>query len=509
MHKGYVKKISLFFLIAMMVFLPFTSGEKALFFPSSGESTHVASAKSAQLDDKIEQILNDESLNGAVTGVSILNAANGESLFENLGDTRLHPASNMKLLTGVAAMETLGADYQFTTEVLTDGRIKGKVLHGNLYLKGKGDPTLMERDLDQFAKELKAKGIKNIKGNLIADDSWYGDVRLSQDINWSDEPFYTAAQISALTLAPNEDYDAGTVIVEVTPSTKVGESAQVKLTPETDYVTIVNKAKTVAEGAEKDISIEREHGSNNIVIEGTIPTDGSRSRSWSSVWEPTGYALDVFKKSLEENGIKFIGKSEAKLGVTPKEATVLTSKKSMPLKDLFIPFMKLSNNGHAEVLVKEMGKIVHNEGSWDKGLQVVEETISALGINTETIMFRDGSGMSHKNMVPANEISQMLFAIQDKSWFPAFEKSLPVAGNSERFVGGTLRNRMTEEPAKGNVLAKTGSLTGMSALSGYVTTKDGEELIFSIMVNNYLGSSSAITAIEDKIATTLAKHEFE
>ncbi|WP_099159019.1 D-alanyl-D-alanine carboxypeptidase/D-alanyl-D-alanine endopeptidase [Virgibacillus ndiopensis] len=506
--KGYVKHISIFFLIAVVVLLPFTNGEKTSPFTASGETTQVASAESIHLDDKINKILQNEHLEGTTTGVSIRSAETGEILFESFGDTRLHPASNMKLLTGASALETLGPDYTFTTEVLTNGSIKGKTLHGNVYLKGKGDPTLMKEDLDQFAQDLKAKGIKNIKGNLIADDSWYDDVRLSQDLNWSDEPFYTGAQVSALTLSPNEDYDAGTVIVAVTPATKAGEKAQVKLTPETDYVKIINKAKTVEADKEKDISIEREHGSNNIVIEGTIPVDGSRSRSWVSIWEPTGYALDVFKKSLEENGIKLVGNAGTEMGVTPKDATVLTLRKSMPLRDLFIPFMKLSNNGHAEILVKEMGRIKYDEGSWDKGLEVVEEVLSNIGLNSETLRLRDGSGMSHKNMIPANELSQLLYAVQDKSWFPDLKNALPVAGMSERFVGGTLRYRMTEEPTKGNVKAKTGSLTGVSTLSGYVTSKDGKELIFSIMVNNYLGSSSAITNIEDEIATVLAKHEF-
>jgi len=363
----------------------------------------------------------------------------------------------------------------------------------------------MKEDLDQFAAELKDMGIKNIKGDLIGDDTWYDDVRLSLDLNWSDEPYYTGAQVSALTLSPNEDYDAGTVIVEAHPGDNTGDEAEITVTPATDYVTIVNKTETVPAGENKDISIEREHGSNDIVVEGTIPEDGTRSRSWVSVWEPTGYAVDVFKKSLEEHGLKFIGNSgDVKTGETPENANVLASRKSMPLEELYIPFMKLSNNGHGEILTKEMGRVVHDEGSWDAGIDVIEDFITELGLDSDTILLRDGSGMSHKNMIPANELSKLLTAVKDKSWFTAFENSLPVAGASERFVGGTLRYRMTEEPAQGNVVAKTGSLTGVSALSGYVTSQDGEELVFSIMLNNYLGSSD--TEIEDSIATTLAEH---
>lgn len=503
--KGYAKQLFLFFLLAMVVVMLFASQEKP--FVTASEDTAETVNENDKLADKLDEILRHESLEGTSTSVSVREANTGEQLYAHSGDERLHPASNMKLLTGAAAMETLGPDYQFTTEVLTDGNIRGNALHGNLYLKGKGDPTLMKGDLDQFAKELKDQGISIIQGDLIGDDSWYDDVRLSQDLNWSDEPYYTGAQVSALSLSPNEDYDAGTVIVEVYPADEAGGDPDVSVTPATDYVTIVNEAKTVPAGGNKDISIERQHGTNDILIEGTIPVDGTRSRSWVSVWEPTGYALDVFKKSLEENGIKLTGNSDVTRGVAPEDATVLASRKSMTLEELFIPFMKLSNNGHGEILAKEMGKVVHGEGSWDKGIDVIEDVAVDLGVDRDTILLRDGSGMSHKNMIPSNELTKFLTAIQDKSWFPAFENSLPVAGAPERLVGGTLRYRMTSPPAQDNVVAKTGSLTGVSTLSGYVTSQDGRELVFSIMLNNYLGNSD--TSIEDSIATTLAEHEFQ
>ncbi len=497
------KRGLLAFLLIFMITVPFIAQNQAPSVNASNETTEETS-----LADKLNQILSNNVLDGTTTGVSIRNADSGELLFSYYGDHRLHPASNMKIITSVAALEKLGADYRFSTEVLTDGLMGGEVLQGNLYLKGKGDPTLLKEDLDQFAADLKAKGITNIHGNLIGDDTWYDDVRLSQDLNWSDEPFYTGAQVSALTLSPNKDYDAGTVIVEVFPAEEVGGSPIVKLTPHTDYVNIINKAKTVSSDHSRAISIEREHGSNNIVIEGVIPAEGSNARSWVSIWEPTGYAVDVFKKSLEEQGIKFVGNAKTKVGVTPVDATVLTAKESMPLEDLLIPFMKLSNNGHGETLTKEMGKVVHDEGSWDKGLDVMEDVVTEFGMNGDTILLRDGSGMSHKNMIPANELSQLLFEVQDEEWYPAFERSLPVAGHSERLIGGTLRYRMADGPAAHNVKAKTGSLTGVSSLSGYVTSKDGQKIVFSIVINNALGSSSKLRAIEDAIATELANYEF-
>ncbi|RDW16754.1 D-alanyl-D-alanine carboxypeptidase/D-alanyl-D-alanine endopeptidase [Oceanobacillus chungangensis] len=495
----------LFLLIMVTVAISLINKDEPPIIKASNEISE--KEKSRTLSEKMAAILKDESLDGASVGISVRKAETGEEIYAYQGDLRLHPASNMKILTAAASLDTLGPDYQFTTEFATDGKIKGKVLQGNLYIRGKGDPTLLKEDLDQAAIELKEQGINRINGNLIGDDQWYDAIRLSQDLNWSDESFYTGAQVSALTLSPNNDYDAGTVIVEVIPGTKLGGPGKVTLTPNTDYVTILNKTEIVAANEAKDLTIEREHGTNTIIVEGKIPLKGANSKEWIAVWEPTGYVLDVFKQSLEQQGIKFIGNSKVQTGVTPENATVLTTVKSIPLNELLLPFMKLSNNGLGETLSKEMGQVVHSEGSWEKGLEVIAETAAESGVNPDTVRFRDGSGMSHKTLIPASGLSNLLYHVQQKDWYADFEFSFPVAGMEERLVGGTLRHRMKEEPAKGNVIAKTGSLTGVSSLSGYVTSLDGEKLIFSIMVNNFL--SSSVTSIEDAIATVLATHEFK
>ncbi|MGE6487147.1 D-alanyl-D-alanine carboxypeptidase/D-alanyl-D-alanine endopeptidase [Paenisporosarcina sp. NPDC076898] len=491
-----LKKYILFLLIAVLAIYPFTDGTK--------QQTAIATDEYAQLGISINKILQDERLDGATTGVSIRKATSGELIYDHFGETRLHPASNMKLLTGAAALETLGENYRFSTEVLTDGTVKNGMLHGDLYLKGKGDPTLLKEDFDVFAQNLAAQGIKKINGNLLGDDTWYDNVRLSQDITWTDESYYYAAQVSALTASPNADYDAGTVIVEAHANENVGEPATIKVLPATDVVNIINRSKTVGADQTKKLTIEREHGSNNIIIEGTVPVGGTVTREWIAIWEPSYYALDLFKKSLEEKGIQFVGKSKITLAKAPSNAQLLTFKHSMTLKELFIPFMKLSNNGHAEVLAKEMGKVVYGEGSWDKGLQVIEENSALLGLDMENIQIRDASGMSHVNLIPSNELTSLLVAVQMEPWYQTFLTSLPVAGVSERFVGGSLRNRMKVSPTAGNVKAKTGTLTAVSALSGYVTTKDGELLTFSIMINNDL---AAVTPIEDQITTAIANYK--
>lgn len=491
--------------IIALVLLPFGQRKTEKLVPASNEMIQtVSKIHEPNKFSELYEILNDSRLQGATTTISIRNAASGESVYEQLGDTRVHPASVMKLLTGAAALEMLGQDYTFKTDLYMDGEMRGGVLHGDLYLRGRGDPTLTKTDLTAFVSELKTKGVQMINGNVYGDDTWYDDIRLSQDLNWSDELVHTGAQVSALTLSPNNDYDAGTVIVEVAPAKKSGQAGKVSMVPANRYMTVVNHTKTVAKGEKKRLTVERQHGSNILVVSGTIPVGAKKTRSWASVWEPTNYTVSLFKQIIEEQGITFSETPIVARGTVPRGATLLTSKQSMPLSELFILFMKLSNNGHAEVLVKEMGRAMGGVGSWGKGLAVMESTLADMGIDTATLLLRDGSGMSHKNLVTANEVTHLLYAVQSKSWYPAFLNSLPVAGNEERFVGGTLRNRMKGTAAAGNVWAKTGSLNGVTTLSGYVETKSGETLIFSIMVNNYL--SNTVNEVLDEVVIALANY---
>ncbi|MEN2766656.1 D-alanyl-D-alanine carboxypeptidase/D-alanyl-D-alanine endopeptidase [Ornithinibacillus xuwenensis] len=422
-------------------------------------------------------------LTGSLIGVSIRSRKSGELEYEHMGNIRLHPASNLKLFTCAAGLDVLGEDYLFKTELWTDGEIVDERLLGNLYLKGKGDPTLLIADFERFAHVLKERGISQITGNIIGDDSWYDSVRLSKDLNWSDEHCYYGAQVSALTASPTEDYDSGTIMLEISPTNHAGDSPNITVTPENDYVQIINKAITsysTTSEEEPELTITRRHGENLVIVEGIIPTDSEAVREWIAIWEPTYYALHLFQQALSKKEIKLNGNIIT--GTTPSQALLISECQSMPLAELCTPFMKLSNNGHGEVLVKEMGKVMKGDGSWDSGLEVLNSRIQEWGVDIEKLVVRDGSGISHVNLVPANEISKLLFHVQKEKWFPSFYQSLPVAGDQNRMVGGTLRDRLDGL----NVNAKTGTIMGVSTLSGYLTTREGEELIFSIMLNNLL-----------------------
>ncbi|GAB3064412.1 D-alanyl-D-alanine carboxypeptidase/D-alanyl-D-alanine endopeptidase [Virgibacillus ainsalahensis] len=443
----------------------------------------------AQLDQYIKT---EEKLRGELIGISIRSALTGEKRYDHMGNTRFSPASNLKLLTAAAAISVLGEDYTFSTEIRTNGEVKGNKLEGNLYLKGKGDPTLMPEDLEKFANEIQSKGIISIEGDILADDTWYDNVRLSADLNWNDEQYHYGAQVSALTVSPDENYDAGSVIVEVIPGNTIGARPIVHLSPGTDYIQIINEAVTVSANKEAELLVERKHAENTVIVKGTISLKGEIEKERMSVWNPTTYALHLFKQALLKHGITWSGTVRA--GGISEQTNMLLNKYSIPLARLLVPFMKQSNNGHGEALVKEMGKVIYGKGSWEKGIEVMKAELSKFKIDMDSISIRDGSGISHFNLIPPNEISMLLYEVQQKEWFSTYLHSLPIAGNGDWMVGGTLRERMHGLL----VQAKTGTIHGVSTLAGYTETKKGERLIFSIMINHLLDEDEG-KVIEDEL----------
>jgi serine-type D-Ala-D-Ala carboxypeptidase/endopeptidase (penicillin-binding protein 4) len=468
---------------------------------ASGLVETVAAQPAGKLAVDLDALLRDPGLNGAGVGLVVRHAETGELLYGTQGDLRRQPASNMKLITSAAATDVLGLDYRFTTSVLAQAKPRGPVLTGDLYLRGTGDPTILAKDYDVLAEQVAASGIKLVRGRLVADDTWFDANRLGFGWAWDDEPYYYNAEISALTVSPNTDYDAGTVIVSVAPAT-AGKPAVVTTDPPTNYVTIENAATTGNPGSASTISVERQHGSNVVKVTGSIAAGAAASLKWTTVSEPTGLAASLFRDALARHGVRVLGLTKGGVA-TPADAVPMAEHKSMPLSQLLVPFMKLSNNMHAEILVKAAGRAVSGAGSWQAGLAALGQRLSGMGIDRSALYYADGSGLSRMNQVSSDQLIALLRAVRAKPWFQAWYDSLPVAGVSDRLVGGTLRSRMLGTAAAGNVRAKTGSLTGVSALSGYVTTADGQPLVFAMVSNNYLGS---VKRIEDAVAIRLAQY---
>jgi len=461
-----------------------------------------APASTSQLGADLDRILADQRLAGGQVGLEVRDAATGDVLYEHNAENRLLPASNGKLFTSTAAMDVLGPDYRFTTSVQTNGPTSHGTLLGNLYLEGTGDPTMLGPDYDALAEAVADSGVRTVVGNLVADDTYFDDVRLAPFWAWDDEPYYYNAQISALTVAPNTDYDAGTVIVHIAPGAMAGAPARVSVVPANHYVRLVGSATTGAAGSSDTADAVRRHGNNTIDVSGSIPATSTGEDIWATVWEPTQLVASIFRDSLRAHGVRVLGGTS--YAATPAGARALASHDSMTLTQLLTPFLKLSNNMHAEHLVKAMGEKVSGEGTWDAGTTAVLDDAATMGVDTSQLRMVDGSGLSRADLLTPQQITNLLIAARGKPWFTSWYNALPIAGNADRFTGGTLRNRMRNTPAANNLHGKTGSMTAVSALSGYVTDGAGDQLVFSMISNNFL--PGGITSIEDAVGVALASY---
>ncbi|GHH76355.1 D-alanyl-D-alanine carboxypeptidase DacC [Streptomyces sulfonofaciens] len=460
-----------------------------------------ADGDGSALAKALDAILADARMASGAQGVVVADARSGEVLYQHAAGDRLMPGSDTKVLTSTAAMALLGPGYRFTTDVLAGGARHGAVLDGDLYLRGSGDPTLLAEDYDALAARLAQAGIRRVAGRLVADDTRFDDQRLGRAWGADDEASYYTAQISALSLAPDTDYDTGTVIVNVTPGAAAGDRPKATVTPPNRYVHVDVRATTTTAAAGDGIAVDRAHGTNDITVDGSIPVGADPARQWVSVWDPTGYAAAVFRDALARHGIRVAGPT--RLGrAAPHGARQLAAHRSMPLADLLIPLLKLSNNMHAEILTKAMGAEVTGRGTWAAGLTAIDGYLKGLGIDTGTFRQLDGSGLSRMNIVPATVFVELLRLVREEPWFADWYRALPVACDPQRFVGGTLRSRMCGTPAALNARAKNGSLTGVDTLSGYVTDAGGRELVFSILLNNHLADD--VDDIADAIVVTLA-----
>ncbi|MCT6922582.1 D-alanyl-D-alanine carboxypeptidase/D-alanyl-D-alanine-endopeptidase [Metasolibacillus sp.] len=415
------------------------------------------------------------------TSVSLRSLTTGNILYEHNGQALMKPASTLKLLTGSAALHVLGKDYTFTTDLYIDGDIIDGILYGDVYIKGGGDPTLQQQDFLTFAKVLKRYGIRQVQGHLYGDDSAFSGSVLTPGIVKQDETEYYAARISALTMSPNADYDAGTVIVQVTGNT-VKKAPSFTVLPNTSGMKFVNQARTGAKTSKNTLSVKRQYGSSTVVITGNIP-QGSTVKKWVTLQDPTMNTLHAIRTTWQTAALNVTNPSVGRK-IVPATARKIYTKESLPLHKLYPVFMKLSNNSIADILVKTMGREVHGIGTTENGVAVLRDYVASLGLNVSQWRFEDGSGMSHVNRVSANELTALLTTMQQQAMYSSFYQGLPIGGQPSRLVGGSLRTRFDTNVLRGRVVAKTGSITNVYTLSGYVTAKSGRQYAFAIMTDH-------------------------
>ncbi|MBA8794469.1 PBP4 family serine-type D-alanyl-D-alanine carboxypeptidase [Friedmanniella endophytica] len=309
-----------------------------------------------------------------------------------------------------------------------------------------------------------------------------------------------------LTIAPTTDYDAGTVLVSYRPGRR-GQRPTVSTVPAAAIkgLTLSNRATT--SGSATRIAISRRSDSRTITVTGHVRAGSSGGSVQIAVGSPHLVAAAVFRDELRKAGVAVSGSTRVR-SVPARRADGsgapqrVALDRSMTLAQLLVPFLKLSNNSHAEALTKTLGRVAGGAGSWSAGTTVTPRYLARSGVPLAGVRLVDGSGLSRSDRLTTRATVALLARVTREPWFAAYSAALPVAGDSRRMVGGTLRSRMTGTAAAGNARAKTGSLTGVTGLSGYVRGADGRRYAFS-MISAY--STRTPRPVEDRLVVTLAR----
>jgi D-alanyl-D-alanine carboxypeptidase/D-alanyl-D-alanine-endopeptidase (penicillin-binding protein 4) len=449
----------------------------------------------ARFRARVDAALSTQGPDKGYWGILVTDAGTGKVLFARNADNHFMPASNAKLFTTALALATLGPDYRVKTTVVSSGPIDANgVLNGDLLLIGHGDANLsnrkfpfmkkVERDgppekaLAEFADGVAARGVKEITGDVVADDSLFQPERFPSGWAIDDMQWSYGGAVSAITVNDN------TFTVELWPGAREGESARYEAGLAADYYTIENLVQTSAAGIEEKLAATRDPGSRLIRISGTIPAGAHPRVLTFAVEQPAEYAAALLAHLLALRGIKIDGNARPRHAGYPQHAgtpaqTILAERVSQPLSADVRLTNKNSENLHAELMLLLAAHERTGATSYEDALKFAEGFFASAGIAEGEVSFSDGSGLSRKDLVTPRAIVQILRYAATQPWAEIYRASLPEAGED-----GTLSERMKGTPAAGRVFAKTGTIGHTNAISGYATTAKGERLIFSIVGNN-------------------------
>jgi len=455
-------------------------------------TTSASMPASARFALRAEQLVQATPVDKGEWGVLVVDAGTGEVLYEKNADKYFVPASNMKLLTTALALDKLGADYRFRSTIETNGRLmEDGTLRGDVFLVGRGDPNLSnrkfpfdlkeefdgppERALAEMADLLVARGLKEITGDVVGDDSYFPRERYPDGWEIDDMVWEYGAAISAIVV------DDNTVTLTLTPGEKTGDVVQWVVDPPTSEFVVKSEVITVGAREKPDLRLTREPGESVVAVSGTLPAKSGPHKLILAVQEPALHAAEMLGQQLTKRGVKFSGKVRVVHEPDPAEATrtVLAEHLSIRLGDSVKLVNKISQNLHTEVLLRTAAR---QNGRWtdSEDLQkFAQEFYAKVRIGPDDVVQTDGSGLSRHDMVTPRAFVTLLAWAQKQPWFSDYYASLPVAG-----VDGTLNERMKLEGIAGRIHAKTGSVAHVRTLSGYAETAGGRRLIFSFLSNN-------------------------
>lgn len=486
----------------------------------------------AELQARIADLLDQPKFASARWGV-LVKAGQDKIIFERDADKAFMPASNMKLYTSSAALDAFGPEFKIKTSVYATKPVgRNGTLAGDLILYGRGDPNLSPRfdgdnpdkydehkpadkiaAIERLADQIKAAGVKVVTGHLIGDDSFFADDLIGPGWEWDDLQFYYGAEVSALTVNDN------CVSFTVTPGKKVGDKPVITVQPQTEYIKIVNHATTSANGAIR-VGVNRPLNSNTIEFFGSMPRTRDKFEVNIAIHDPAAFAATLLKEALARRKIRVMGKpgrmdAVARVANPFDESKLkeIASIESQPMAELLKVVNKQSQNLHTELLLRQLGTSggQHELDEYGRpkltiarGNDARRQFLQKAGVDITPLSLRDGSGLARQDLVTPRATARLLEFMLTHPHANVFRESLVVAGTD-----GTLERRMRDTAAAGNFRGKTGTLSYVNALSGYVTTKRGHVLIVSSMGNNYTGPGRDVTAVLDQICVLLADYEGE
>lgn len=453
----------------------------------------------AQISDPIRSLIEDNRADNAFWVVQVRDT-NGVVLESHNADKIVRPASNLKLVSSGAYLEILGSEFQFKTRLYGEGDQTEKTWSGDLIVQGSGDPSIsgeFNQDdplflFEKWADLLIKKGITKIDGNLIGYTGMFDDVPYPEGWEWSDLSFYYAPEISALS------FNGNVVDLEVVADGPVGSIPDIQWFPfNTPYVEFVNEQQITPRGSEYDESYRRVLGTNTIILRSTLP-QGYYETEPLSILEPAYYFMDTFKRYLESRGIEVTGQifiDHSYQFHHENGIQLLDEHQSEPLRELIKWMNRESDNFYTEMFLKKIAAEVYDvQGTTELGLEIMKGYMSDMSFDTTEVSLKDASGMAPATLLSANDLNQYLLKVRQKEYFPYLYESLSVGGRN-----GTLSYRFNNSPVWGNFYGKTGFVTGVRSLSGYLNTESGQQLIVSIFTNNYTSRTSRVDLIHQRI----------
>ena len=433
----------------------------------------------------------------------------GKDIVAKDKNTLLIPASVLKLFTTASALEILGPGKQFETKVYYDGKIKGKTLEGDIYLLGAGDPSFGSKDFDGpvyteiftvWASNLKARGIKRIKGNIYADNSLFNGMLLPWRASFKNIGNYYAPKADALSIGANS-YKI------VFPPVKEGDINILPLFSEPQIDVEFNSNITVsAEAKKEDVYATFEPASNIVNLNGVLPVTEEQTVINAALPSPAKFAAESFKNTLQNAGIKVTGKAKVKAGANYEQKQLLFTQISPTVGELVKRTNKVSDNLYAEVLLRDISAYTDGNGNAKDGLNKVKENLIQLGISEEDFDIYGGSGLSYTNTVSCQAVVTLLEEMLKKPYAQDFKDSLVIAGKTEE--KGPFGKRVSGRSFAFKTLLKTGTLDKARNIAGYTKDAKGQDIVFCFLINNFKPEGAGLTDLQDEFLNYLAARQY-